>query len=666
MNRIVYILVLITSLILAFNHSNAQSFSDAPDVVKIKIDKSGKLEKLLKAVNAQSTKKLSIIANVDNKSYLNEKDILFLSTLSHLEELYLDIDIWPSKFIEKNGLITNKHLPNLKIFGIGKRREGLNVFNLDVVGLCLAPDLSIFPKGIGFVDIYLLDEPRYYHTRAGNGYYGNVESLEKWLSESGDYYETNRRLKNAPIHSVHVNDISWLNADILKDVNPAVIFVGNKKYLANYNSRLQAEDRNLLQYDGILTRALANINMDTIRIPDSQKTIPSYFFENVKANYVDLGNVVQICERAFAHSRIKELSIPASVRSIDGEFSEDAQIGLISMKGNYAPSIDGYPYFKDIQFIIPKGSIENYSLGEWKKVKVLEDGIKTDYVFTTEKPGILSSLLTDDVKRKIVTLKLRGLLDSEDIKLLKECLNLKKLDLGETYIYESTKELEKKQADADFLMGLFSTMGAVAQSEYEHDKLSTLDNLYVQAFAQIAEMEKGNKIMPNPNCISPDLLELHIEELVLPKVLVNVSWLSQPVSLKKIVLPPEIETITIAGSEIDVIKLPTTTQRIEFSRLDFGNGPHIIDMSGCDNPVIMMDESEEIKGLAKIKMPKRNNEKSFIRCKNVNVLDIYFQDKEILNDRIYLNGNIVNIHVPKGCLAGYGLLKSYNTNIIED
>ena len=256
-------------------------------------------------------------------------------------------------------------------------------------------------------------------------------------------------------------------------------------------------------------------------------------------------------QKAFYKSHIKELYIPATVQDINQYafkgFGNDSEISTVFMEGEYAPSIGSAYDYRDIQFIIPKGSRKNYEIGEWKKLKVLEDGATTNFAFDVKQPGTLASLLTDEIRKDVTSLKLRGILYSDDIKLLEKCLNLKYLDISETFIAQSPKELKEKQEESEYLAQIFVNMGVIAQSEYEHYRMSTTDNLQVQLLAKLGEMAKNQKITSDPNCQLPRLGDTHVEELILPLQLQRVvaGHNMIPKTLKKMTLPPDLKEFSI-------------------------------------------------------------------------------------------------------------------------
>lgn len=675
------LLLILMLLILPLSGMATSPYGD--DVVEIVIEKGGQLENYIKKANALNTKKLSIVSpeKCSSNAVLNEKDFTFLSGMNQLEELYIDADIDRNKFnthkfIQKNGKLSNTNFPNLKKFGFGDEasRHVQDLFLLKVQGLVIDGGKSYFPDNITFEDVYILSKPQ--ATTSSNGF---VDSKYNWIVKDVEYYRDQYDRLEEPyrqkIHAIHVGSRSWLESKICELLNPAVIYIHNgnrtEKYLANYNSNLYDEDKDLSKYDGILTAALTDTSFDTLRLPDGQEVISDSFFKNVSANLVDLNKIKKIDNNAFYGSHIKEIHIPATVQDINEKAFNNSELETVYMDSEFAPSIHtGYTNldkrfgFENIQFIIPKGSQANYNLGEWKKLRVLEDGASTDYAFDVKEPGTLSSLMTDKIKQNVKSLKLRGILFSDDIKVLEECPNLISLDLGETFIAQSPKERREKQETSDYLAGIFMNMGVIAQAEYEHDRLSTVDNMNAQFLAKLGEMAKGQTIESDPNCQIPDLEKTHIQELILPLQLGTVNYKALPKNLKKITLPSDLKEFTATTeTSLPEIVLPASvmTIKIPSSNLDYKN-LRMIDLSACENPSILIEG--KFHKLQTIKLPESYTSLR-INLQNSLPVDVYFKGRELTGYFSTYKEDESTIYIPKGSRAGYSKIVNGNYKIIE-
>lgn len=665
----------------------AYGFAQSPygeDVVEIVIEKGGKLENALKKANALGAKKLFINSHASKRAELNEKDLKFLLGMSHLEELYLNAttegavgykyNVYSGKSSQADLKLTNSRFPNLRIIGIGENAADgwYNLFDLDVEGLVLYGKSSKFPQGISYDDLYIISQPNDYFKD-----YSIIDSDGNWITEPDENWGKDfsrlidsNRLK---IHSIHVKSREWLNAEICRYLNPAVIYIHNdnktEKYLANYNSNLHEEDKDLSQYDGILSAALSNTTFDSITLPDKQDEIGDRFFNNLSSKNVDLNKVRTIGKNAFSGSHIKEIHIPTTVQDIDEKAFDNSEIETVFLEGIYAPaiSVSYVPEgFENIQFIIPKGAKGNYSIGVWKKLRVLEDGASTNYTFDVKEPGTLALLLTDDIKQTVVSLKLRGILFSDDIKLLEDCPNLRFLDLAETFIAQSPKELREKQETSDYLAGVFMNMGVIAQSEFEHNRLSTTDNLRVQYLAKLGEMAKNEQIESDPNCQMPILGETKIEELVLPLQLQRVvdGYGMYPRNLKKITLPPDLKEFSIYPIKtLAEIILPSSVQSIKVMGSNHRYEKlQSIDMSACENPSILIEGKFD--KLQSIKFPASYTSLT-VNLGNSLPVDFYFKGRE-LNGYFYsYKSEESNVYIPKGSRAGYSILINDRYKVIE-
>lgn len=670
----------------------AYGFAQSPydeDVVEVIVEKGGKLENALKKANALGAKKLFINSHASKRVELNEKDLKFLLGMSHLEELYLNAttegavgykyNAYSGKSSQEDLKLTNSRFPNIQIIGIGENAANgwYKLFDLDVKGLVLYGESSKFPQGISFDDLYIISQPNDYFKD-----YSIIDNDGNWITKPDvNWGKDFSRLIDSDrlkIHSIHVKSRNWLNAEICRSLNPAVIYIHNdnktEKYLANYNSNLHEEDKDLSQYDGILLAALSNTTFNSITLPDNQDEIGDRFFNNLSSNNVDLNKVRTIGKNAFYGSHIKEVYIPATVQDIDEKAFDNSEIGTVFLEGKYAPAIN-VSYvpegFENIQFIIPKGTKKNYNIGVWKQLRVLEDGASTDFAFDVKEPGTLASLLTDDIKQSVVSLKLRGILYSDDIKLLEDCPNLTHLDISETFIVQSPKELKEKQETSDYLAGLFMNMGVIAQSEFEHDRMSTTDNLQVQFLAKLGEMARNEKIESDPNCQVPDLHKTSIQELRLPIQLGKVNYKAFPKNLKKVVLPPYLKEFEASPyTMLSEIVLPSSVRSINIKSSNIKyKDLQTIDLSACINPKIELDAQFE--KLETLKLPESYVPESYNGGKRLQVsssipLHVYFKGRELIGGlRLSAPYNKVRIYIPKGSRAGYSSFISDGFEITE-
>lgn len=688
----------VLSLILV-NGVKAQSLFYPTDATEIIIEKSGQLEKLVKKANAQDIKKLVVKEGpgyADKK--LNVKDLQFLATMSQLEELYIDAEMisaidyyYKTKALKisiygkgtseeerdkimNSGIFTNATFPNLKVLGIGKNTNSevrTYMFNIKIPSLVLDEGVSLYNgiNGVAAEDVYIISDPHKTNSNSKD-YQEFMDSKKKWQMVGGEY--------PSRIHAVHVD--SLYNIDEVASLNPAIIYYhtpgGVKKILNDYNGILSKEDKDLSQYDGILSGALYGCSFDKLILPDNQEFIGKHFFENTTINHLDLNKVKKLKDEAFSGSHIKEIRMPSSVQDIQDRAFDDSEIEVICIDGIYPPAISSSyapEAFKKIQFMIPKGAAANYNIGAWKELRVLEEGANTDYSFDVLEPGTLASLLTDDIKRSVVSLKLRGILFSDDIRLLEDCPNLRYLDLGETFITQSPKELKEQQEMADYLIGTFMGMGIIAQSEYEHDRISTIDNIQVQYLAKLAEMAKDEKVQSDPNCQKPRLNKTHIEELILPLQLQEVDGYIYPDNLKKITLPPDLKAFYASPyTSLTEIILPASVEEISItsSNIKYKN-LQSIDMSACENPTIKLEAEFENLNTLKFPesyvpfVPKGSKTPNPMKIYTSTLIGIYFKNKELACNFSISAPEGSKIYIPRGSRAGYSNIINDRYEIIE-
>lgn len=119
-----------------------------------------------------------------------------------------------------------------------------------------------------------------------------------------------------------------------------------------------------------------------------------------------------------------------------------------------------------------------------------------------EKAGTILNYLSIDDLETIRSLSIVGILDENDIEVLKGCINLRTLDLSNAYTTISEELQKKRNAESEFLQGMFQAMGELSKEKYKNGEISAIDNLQVQLFA---ELSKGSSNVKNSSigCIIP-------------------------------------------------------------------------------------------------------------------------------------------------------------------
>lgn len=187
------------------------------------------------------------------------------------------------------------------------------------------------------------------------------------------------------------------------------------------------------------------------------KVIPPFCFSDSKLSEIHLRSVEKIGGQAFYSSRIRNITLPATIRFIDeSAFAvEGGKFSTVELEGTMPPILDTkedeYWHFNDICFVVPQGSLPNYSSGIWGKIKVREKGFNPNISIHCEQPGTLNSYLTPEVLNNTDSLVLSGTIYDTEKELVKKIKWLKNVDWSGVTVVKSPetiaaeREAEKKR-----------------------------------------------------------------------------------------------------------------------------------------------------------------------------------------------------------------------------
>lgn len=346
---------------------------------------------------------------------------------------------------------------------------------------------------------------------------------------------------------------------MLNAVDIKVIMSNNVKYLVNNEIRRRLSVENLSQgiasYQGVQgfqaqkannygsysleleigsypdKKNVSQLNLPDAVIIDGESGELRGFFSWAKIEKVVFSpKLRKIGKGAFRNCRnLQEIVFPDGCDNV--EINPEAFVGCNALKSIRVPNGKGQDYI-------------NMGLPE----ALITDGDATlNLKIELQKPGTILSKIPLKELNKISSLSVTGFLDENDIEVLKECVNLKELDLSNAYTTLSESLQKEREANSAFLQGMIQAMGKLGQQQYRNGEISTIDNLQIQLFA---ELSKGfsNVKDASVGCVIPTEAfsgMKKLEKVILP---VRASEIESKAfqdcpNLKEVILPPYLKEI---------------------------------------------------------------------------------------------------------------------------
>ena len=326
-----------------------------------------------------------------------------------------------------------------------------------------------------------------------------------------------------------------------------------------------------------------------------------------------------------------------------------------------------------------------------------------DVSIKVKKPGTILNYLSIDNLEDIRSLSIVGILDENDLEVIKSCKKLKSLDLSQCYTTLSEEEQTKRKANHDFLQGMFQAMGKLSEEKYKNGEISYTDNLQTQLFV---ELTKGSDQVKNASagCIIPagafsNMKFLESVKLPLRASSIESRSFENCSNLKNVTLPPYLKRIGTGAfafcPKLQDIVFPSTLTSIGsydqqhtygksaacsfastgITQFDFSNCYFDIN-SSYDNSWTFrfVDCPVQILKLPQIaSIDVGVNNKIEVKCyvpkevkvlKIQNIKEIHFMSPKppIMHQRL----NDCTIYVPKGCLTPYYAKFNGDGNIIRE
>ena len=305
-------------------------------------------------------------------------------------------------------------------------------------------------------------------------------------------------------------------------------------------------------------------NLKEVNMPAVKTIRSNAFYDCSQLRTVSMPAIDYIEQHAFDYRNTALLStidytykVPAD--SVNIEISRFLGTGVkkIDLLAHpYAPNLTntsvGYDYYtnfynkfqQEVICLIPNGARKHrYNTGEWKKLRVVEQGAKKSYAFRLDSIGSLKNYLTEDIVLNVDSLTLSGFMDETEFALIRQCEYLRYLDMTNLFTFASVEvakaDLAHSIALARFVAAVNNMQNDVTQAKYQNYEVDTetalrseLGNQFLQKLVpdklskeELDEIFGVGKIIPSDECYFPGgALEglIFLEEIRFPNKLLSI------------------------------------------------------------------------------------------------------------------------------------------------
>lgn len=690
----------------------------AQSEMSITLDKPGKLSKHNKKDQYPTINKLSIHGEINNA------DFETISKLTNLKDLNIsdvtlnsrDYDakkipfVIPTKESSSINDLVLPLLPNLVRIAIPDKTPKIKSINFEFLPSLRVLDTELVERADCKNIVQPLDTIIFSDVRPNYVFPKSLSAkvavlTDKCLNQTFNPEDV-QRLKNGEV---------FLPNNFFKDFsNVDILIVGNQKYLIRWTPEIAKKDLNDIQ---IICPNAFNEYPDTkLVISNNVSQIYPGAFSNPNIESIDLGNIsflrsglfkgcsnlqeiklpsslTGIGQEVFADTKIQHLTIPASVKEINGKAFASSQLVDVEFLSEYPPEIleyvDGVEnwngsrknhYVKGFVFdgiiYVPQCRFSAYNIGDYKKASILEKGSKQNFIFTIDKPGRLSQYITDEVAKSVVGLKINGTLYDTDFEAIYKCHNLRDLDLSDCFILESYETAKAKHDESVALLGLLSAVASQADVNEMAKLKAGRGNLSSAAYTSAAadvfnsalkQMQSG-KITASDECIFPDKpfgdkKNPYLNRLVFPKMMKTVPWINDARTLHEIVLPPNAEKIANRAfqyAKIKKVTFPPTLKELG-EECFIGTQLEEVDLSKTQIKSFI----SSFKDCSNLRVFRGNSNLTSIQGR-IGEKDVegFFYTRE-KPDGFYFD-TFKTIHIPRGTKAGWPTPSRCKTEIIDD
>ena len=650
------------------------------NVVAITVDKPGNLKKNLgKSSEGITALKIS--------GTLNYKDLTFLLTLQSITYLDLtDVSVvgggvvkWKDESGEKHststleeGELVIKPLMNLCTLFLPKEFRNIvdaEKISINTLHVCSydgwnANIGNIKNLYLDFVDLSQCEyKEKYKYTMRYKEYKSN--------------FRTDNRFINPYVDVLYVKDPQMMYYGY-SEYYPAVVICKEQdfKALLRYNGNDTNID--LSEYSLLGEYLFADKGIKSVNLGDKITTIPNgCFFGCESLTKIEGGkNVEKVGEVAFWKVPAENVVFHEKLNSLAQTAFAYSGITTVEFLSPYAPSFDspGYMYKDEIKhneyydknrsihFIIPKGASEKYDIGIWKNLEVGEKGAASEFEFVLESAGSLKQFITPANASKIKSLTLKGFMEDSEFEVIRQCKNLRYLDMTYLYIAKSGATRKKEEAHKEFVLGLVSGLAGAAAEEaktkYENGTggiADALNTMIAKDYIDAAvEAERNNKVVADDNCFIPENAFENLDlltEIHFPLQLKTIKT-SIPNMVNKVVLPPVLETIEggFSGSKITEFVAPSTLTYIGRAAFMGCKNLKKVDLSASKVSSIGQEAFEGCSELEEFRGSKYLTKLDNMTIPPSKKCIGYFYTKEAPTCVL---SRFREYHVPRGCKAGW-------------
>lgn len=533
----------------------AQSAEEAAkygQLQEIQVPKAGKLGKFIKKADPNVTalkisgeineKDLAILFSLPNIAYLDMKDsrcvvgrydykegkekkwvilgtgeflLMYSNTLK-----YLVLPIGTSQLVTQDDY--SYDLDMLVVDGM----YNLTGSRSDVYGY-IGSSNRYTPSNIRIHNVRVL--PTNYICGRYGTYNDNDDALTKLLmkgrvgyitgNEERNHYDKSAYLSNEnrdKVHTLYLPSEAALKWSVVEKFNPEEIVIEStrKKILNRYAGGSNAD---VSKYDEIREYAFASTSVVTAKLGNKIKKLPRGCFYNCRLlKSIDMPSVEEFGKYALEGATslaLSEYVLSANVQEIDVT-SLPSSVKVINLtQHKYPPTLNNYEPKKkvwksgvifttdhtfmdlgvlsDVEFIVPKGSLKKYQIGNWKYLHITEEGAQDTYSFQLDSVGSLKNFLTEDIIPNIKKLTLKGVLGETDFEWIRKCKNLKYLDISNCFTFEETQAAKERYSEqAGFWKMVAAGVDAsreMNQRKYDNWEISTEEAVQREAAARIAK-----------------------------------------------------------------------------------------------------------------------------------------------------------------------------------
>ena len=579
---------------------------------------------------------------------LFEGNAILLPDLVNLEEVYLPLK-------QKGSILFyTVSLPKLST---------LQLRDIDRLDLSKRTDGFSFIDNLIIVDSnnrhqYNLSEPAFKHTINTQNRTMPMSSVELALGRLT--IPNSLYLRDESICGIYLSNIFPYLVKTSNDNKTTLIF-WNKEYKSIYESNI----------DSLSDFAFRGCKDKTVTIPSKVDFIPNF---------------------CFTQSKVNKVIVPVSVKRMSILAFADSEVDTVVFQSAIAPRLEDLRsefYDKYVSklnstnFLIPKDAGVGYTLGAWKRLSVIKEGVSNKLEIEVQKPGTLSQYITDSNADIIRELKIKGFLYDTDFANISKCKYLRTLDLKYAYITKSPKTVEAEKAKTAAILALLNitarTAMADAEKRYEQGKTNTgkfLNSHYTaKKMKEFTEKVDLSKIKADDKCIMPSLSGLqNLEKIVLPSSLR--SWYADVSStaLKEVILPDSLEVLegNLGYGYYDLNKISTQIKHIKFpsSLKKLGAGTFY----GCENLEEVDLSNTQVESIGE-SLRGEYGYATFGKCKNLKYIKLPKSLKRVYNSPFDFDSygaistvgyfhtpeapescgklEFKEIHIPRGCSAGW-------------